>query len=160
MSCNGFNVIYVWICSGCLEKYIGETGVGKIRLRDRVRVYRKHIKQSQHQKLIAQEHIRIWERDSHILVSSHAIKWHKFTKSFNKKKVSKFQKDYNIKFNQLWQTKSMTHRFNVLMIAFKNTLTRDHISLFDFILWHRGNFHVWRHRKLPLFQVFLPLKLV
>ena len=82
----------MWICSGCLEKYIGETGVGKIRLRDRVRVYRKHIKQSQHQKLIAQEHIRIWERDSHILVSSHAIKWHKFTKSFNKKKFQSFKK--------------------------------------------------------------------
>ena len=26
MSGNSFNVIYVLICSGCLEKYIGETG--------------------------------------------------------------------------------------------------------------------------------------
>ena len=36
--CNSFNVIYVVICSGCLEEYIGETGVGKTRLRDSVRV--------------------------------------------------------------------------------------------------------------------------
>ena len=51
MSCNSFNVISVLICSGCLEEYIGETGVGKTRLRDRVRVYRQHLKQSEHQKL-------------------------------------------------------------------------------------------------------------
>ena len=44
MSCNSFNVIYVVICSDCLEEYIGETGVGKARLKDRVRVYRQHIK--------------------------------------------------------------------------------------------------------------------
>ena len=49
--CNSFNVIYVVICSGCLEEYIGETGVGKTRLRDSVRVCRKHIKQPEHQKL-------------------------------------------------------------------------------------------------------------
>ena len=29
MSCNSFNVIYVGICSGCLEEYIGEMGVDK-----------------------------------------------------------------------------------------------------------------------------------
>ena len=34
MSCNSFNVINVLICSGCLEEYIGETGVYKISLRD------------------------------------------------------------------------------------------------------------------------------
>ena len=35
MSCNSFNVIYVVICLGCLEKYIGGTDVGKTRLSDR-----------------------------------------------------------------------------------------------------------------------------
>ena len=40
MPCNNFNVIYVVICSGCLEEHIEQTGVGKTRLRDRVRVYR------------------------------------------------------------------------------------------------------------------------
>ena len=38
MSCNSFNVIYVVICSSCLEDYFEETGVGKTRLRDRARV--------------------------------------------------------------------------------------------------------------------------
>ena len=38
MFCNSFNVIYVLICSGCLEEYTGETGVGKRRKRDRIRV--------------------------------------------------------------------------------------------------------------------------
>ena len=51
MSCNSFNVIYVLICSGCLEEYIGETGVGKTRLRDGVRVYRKHIKTTRASKI-------------------------------------------------------------------------------------------------------------
>ena len=41
MSCNSFNVIYVVICSGCLENYIEKTGVGKSKLRDKVRVYRQ-----------------------------------------------------------------------------------------------------------------------
>ena len=43
ISCNGFNVIYIVICLGCLEDYMGKTSVGKTRLRDRVRVYRQHI---------------------------------------------------------------------------------------------------------------------
>ena len=55
MYCNSFYVIYVLICSGYLEEYIGETGVGKIRLRDRVREYRKHV----NQKLKVEERIRI-----------------------------------------------------------------------------------------------------
>ena len=46
-----FNVIYVLICSGCLEEYIGETGKDKTRLRDRVRVYKQHTKQPEHQQL-------------------------------------------------------------------------------------------------------------
>ena len=59
MSCNSFNVIYVLICSGCLEEYIGQTAVGKIRLRDGVRVRTQHIKQPEHQKLKVEEHVRI-----------------------------------------------------------------------------------------------------
>ena len=48
MPSNSFNIIYVLICSGCLEEYIEETGVGKTRLRGRVRVYRQHMKQPEH----------------------------------------------------------------------------------------------------------------
>ena len=57
MSCNSFNVIYVSICSVCLEEYIGETGVGKTRLRDRARVYRQQTKQPEYQKLRTEKHI-------------------------------------------------------------------------------------------------------
>ena len=57
MSCNSFNVIYVVICSGCLEEHIGESGVGRTRLRDSVRVYRQLTKQPEHQKLKVDEHI-------------------------------------------------------------------------------------------------------
>ena len=37
--CNSFNFIFVIICDICKEDYIEETGEGKIKLRDRVRVY-------------------------------------------------------------------------------------------------------------------------
>ena len=40
MSCNSFNAIYVLIGSALLKEYIGETGVGNARLRDRVTVHR------------------------------------------------------------------------------------------------------------------------
>ena len=53
-SCNSFGAIDVAICSGCLEQYIGETGVDKTRLRDRIRVYRQPVK--------VEEHIQICER--------------------------------------------------------------------------------------------------
>ena len=34
MSCISFNVIYLLIDSGCLGKYVGETGLGKTTLRE------------------------------------------------------------------------------------------------------------------------------
>ena len=76
MSCNSFNVIHVVICPGCLEEYIGEMGVGKATLRDRVRVYRQHIKQPEHQKLKVKKHIQFCGRGSFeiIPVSSDWIK--------------------------------------------------------------------------------------
>ena len=43
---NSLSVIYVIICSGCLEEYIGETGVGKTNLKGNVIVYRQHTKQT------------------------------------------------------------------------------------------------------------------
>ena len=57
-----FNVIYVAICLGCLEECIGETGAGKTRLRDRVRVYRQYIKQQEHQQSKAEEGLRMRKR--------------------------------------------------------------------------------------------------
>ena len=43
-TCDSFNLIYVVICSKCNEEYIGETRERKTELRDRVRVYRQHIR--------------------------------------------------------------------------------------------------------------------
>ena len=41
-TCDSFNLIYVVICDTCKEEYIGETGEGKIKLRDRVSVSPTH----------------------------------------------------------------------------------------------------------------------
>ena len=48
MSCDSFNLIYVIICPGCNEEYIGETGLGKTKLRERARIYRQHIRQPEY----------------------------------------------------------------------------------------------------------------
>ena len=58
MSCDSSNLIYVVICSSCKEEYIGETGLNKTKLRDRVRVYRQHIRQPQYQQLKVEGHLR------------------------------------------------------------------------------------------------------
>ena len=56
-TCDTFNLIYVIICDTCKEEYIGETGEGKTKLRDRVRVYR--IQQPQYQQLKVEGHLRV-----------------------------------------------------------------------------------------------------
>ena len=58
-TCNSFNLIYVVICVTCKEEYIGETGEGKTKLTDRVRVYRQHIRQPQYQQLKVEGHLRV-----------------------------------------------------------------------------------------------------
>ena len=58
MTCERSNLVYVVICSTCNEEYIGETGEGKTRVRDRVRVYRQHIHQYQYQQLKYQKHFQ------------------------------------------------------------------------------------------------------
>ena len=57
-SCDSSNLFNIIICPTCGEEYTGETGVGKTKLRDRVRVYRQHIRQPEYQKLKAEEHLR------------------------------------------------------------------------------------------------------
>ena len=43
-TCDSFNLIYVVISGTCKEGYIEETGEGKTKLRDRVRMYLQHIR--------------------------------------------------------------------------------------------------------------------
>ena len=44
-TCDSSNLIYVVICPNCKEEYIGETGINLTKLLDRVRIYRRHIRQ-------------------------------------------------------------------------------------------------------------------
>ena len=57
-TCDSSNLLYVLICDGCGEEYIGETGEGVTVLRDRVRVYRQHIKDKTYQMLDVEGHVR------------------------------------------------------------------------------------------------------
>ena len=128
MSCNSFNAIYVVICSGCLEEHIGESGVGRTRLRDRVSVYRQLTKQPEHQKLKVEEHIWICGRGSFKIFPFLQMR----SNDANLRRA--YKTEYKTKLNQLWQIKRMTHRFNVLLITFKNTPTRDHHFIFGFYI--------------------------
>ena len=56
-SCYSYTLFYIIICPTCDEEYTGETGIGKTKLRDRVRVYRQHIRQPEYQKLKVEEHL-------------------------------------------------------------------------------------------------------
>ena len=58
MTCDSKNLIYVVTCSTCQEEYIGETGIGETKLRDRVRIYRQHIRQPEYEKLKVEKHLR------------------------------------------------------------------------------------------------------
>ena len=58
MTCDNANLIYVLICSGCNGEYIGETGINKQKLKDRVRVYRQHIRQPEYQQLKVEGHLK------------------------------------------------------------------------------------------------------
>ena len=42
------NLTYVVLCSGCCEKYVGETGG---QLKHRLHIYRQHIKQPEYQQM-------------------------------------------------------------------------------------------------------------
>ena len=57
-SCDSYNLLYIIICPTCGEEYTGETGIGKTKPRDRVRVYRQHIKQPEYQKLKVEEDLK------------------------------------------------------------------------------------------------------
>ena len=97
MSSNSFNVIYLLICSGCLKEYIGETGVGKPKLRDRVKVYRQHIKQPEHQKLKVEEHIRFRGRDSFKIFPF--LQMQSNDTNLRRAYETKFQREYKTKLN-------------------------------------------------------------
>ena len=54
-NCESRNLIYVVICQGCQEEYIGETGC---LVKERISVCRQHIRQPQYQQMKVLEHLR------------------------------------------------------------------------------------------------------
>ena len=58
MTCDSRNLIYIVICPTCKEECIGETGIDNSKFRDRVRIYRQHIQQLEHEKLKVEKHLR------------------------------------------------------------------------------------------------------
>ena len=129
MSCNdSFNIIYAHICSGWLEEYIWETGVDKTRLRDMIRVYRQHIKQTEYQELKVKQHLGICGRGSFKIFPFLQMR----SNDTNLRRG--YETEYKAKLNQLWQIKVMTQRFNVLLITFRNIPTRGHNFFVQFYI--------------------------
>ena len=54
-NCNTSNLLYVITCPGCNEEYIGPTGR---TLRERVVLYRQHIRTKEYQMSLVEEHLR------------------------------------------------------------------------------------------------------
>ena len=54
-NCESSNLISAVICQGCKEEYIGETGC---LVKERINIYRQHIRQPQYQQLAVEEHLR------------------------------------------------------------------------------------------------------
>ena len=95
-NCESKNLIYVVICSGCKEEYIGQT---QAMLKERLNTYRQHIRQPELQQIDVEGHIRkgsggnfkimpffaIWE-DSKILRESYETCFiEKFIPALNKR---------------------------------------------------------------------------
>ena len=67
MTCDSRILIYVVIFPTCKEVYIGETGIGDFKLRYRVRTYRQHIRQPEHEKLKLEKHLRTCGKGNFII---------------------------------------------------------------------------------------------
>ena len=64
MTCDSRNLIYVVKCPTSKKEYIGETGIGDSKLRDRVRIYSHHIRQPEHEKRKVEKHLRIVAKET------------------------------------------------------------------------------------------------
>ena len=97
-TCDSFNLIYVVVCETCKEEYIGGTGEGKSKLRDRVRVYRQHVRQLQYQQLKVEGHLRVcgngefWIFPSLQMRSQDTNLRQSYEKRFQQKLKTKFNK--------------------------------------------------------------------
>ena len=65
---------------------------------------------------------------------SHSFRCDHITQNFRTAYETKFQSEWKTKLNQLRQIKGMTHRFNALLITFRNAPTRDHRFIVRFLI--------------------------
>ena len=54
-NCDSSNILYVITCPGCNKEYIGQTGRS---LRERVVLYRQHIRSPEYQQMYVEKHLR------------------------------------------------------------------------------------------------------
>ena len=97
--CDSFNLIYVVISGTCIEEYIGETGKGKTKLKDRVRVYRQHIRQPQYQQLKVEGHLTVCGNGEFRILS--LLQMHSQDASLRRSYQTRFQKKFKTKLNKL-----------------------------------------------------------
>ena len=99
MSCESSNLIYVLVCSGCYGEYIGETGINQQKLRDRVRVYRQHIRQPEYQQLKVEEHLRNCSNGEFKIFSF--LQMRSTDKDLRRQYEVRFQQKFQTKLNKL-----------------------------------------------------------
>ena len=96
-TCDSFNIIYVVICGTCKEEYIGNTGEGKTKLRDRFRVYRRHNRQPQYQQLKTERHLRVCGNGEFRIFPLLQMR----SQDTNLRRSSRFQQKFKAKLNKL-----------------------------------------------------------
>ena len=95
-----FNLIYVIICGTCNEKYIGETGKEKTKLRGSIRVYRQHIRQSQYHPLKVEGHLRVCSNREFWIFP--LLQMHSKDTNLSRSYERRFQQKFKTKLNKLW----------------------------------------------------------
>ena len=58
-NCETPNLTYLIICSGCKKEYIGQTGG---QLKERISIYRQHIRQPEYEKIEFERHLRTFAK--------------------------------------------------------------------------------------------------
>ena len=99
MTCDSANLIYVVICSGCNGEYIGETGINKQKLRDRVRVYQQHIRQPEYQQLKVGGHLKNCSNGEFTIFPF--LQMRSWDKELRRSYKVMFQEKYRTKLNKL-----------------------------------------------------------
>ena len=98
-TCDSFNLTYVVICGTCKGEYIGETVEGKTKPRDRVRVYRQHIRQPQYQQLKVEGHLRVRSNGKFRIFS--LLQMRSQDANLRRSYETKFQQKFKTKLNKL-----------------------------------------------------------